>query len=266
MKVFNLPFFIFLATFLSGCVTISNPELELDVQTSVSIISDQGGGGSGVVLFSNPSGSVILSNRHVCEGVAPGAVVTTRSGVTARAVSMKLSESHDLCLLKVNRNLKLSSKIANSESEKGEPALVVGHPNLFPQINAPGQFSGFMDITMVVGMRKCTEKEFKKFPLECAFFGGVPILKTFETQAISSIIAPGNSGSPVFNKKGEVANLVFAGVGRGLSHGITVPNGQIRAFVFKEAKKMKWTPIDEIADQGAQGVMIPKIVKIQKTR
>lgn len=264
MKLFNLSVLVFIAFILSGCISFPNQELNID--TAVSIIADEGGGGSGVVLSSNSSGSVILSNRHVCEGVAPGAVVTTTSGVSARAVSMKLSRNHDLCLVRVNRNLKLSSKIATSESQKGEDALVVGHPNLFPQIKAAGKFSGFMDITMMVGLRQCSAAERQRYPLECLLFGGFPILKTFETQAISSIIAPGNSGSPVFNEKGEVTNLVFAGVGRGLSHGITVPNGQIRAFVFKEAKKMKWVPVEEIQNQDSDGVIAPKIVKIEKTR
>lgn len=46
---------------------------------------------------------------------------------------------------------------------------------------------------------------------------------------ISTITYPGNSGSPVFNEKGEVVNLLYAGNMYVLTYGITVPYYYVRA-------------------------------------
>lgn len=258
--------FIVIMCFLltSGCVSVS--ERDLDEKTAVIIEADEGGGGSGVVLSSSAEGSVVLTNQHVCEGVVPNATVTTSSGVRSRAVAMKVSKVHDLCLIKVNRNLRLSSKIARSEGQKGDDAVVIGHPHLLPQIKAFGKFTGFMDVTLMVGIRPCSDREREQYPLECLFMRGMPITRKFEAQAISSIVAPGNSGSPVFNVQGEVVNLVFAGKGTSLSYALTVPNGQVRAFVFDESRRLKWVSTDRLASKPSSGLKMPTVVKVERAR
>lgn len=241
------------------------------VNSAVSVVSDGGGGGSGVVLSSTSSASYVLSNRHVCQGMVPGGTVTTAKGMKSRIAAMKISKVHDLCLIKVNRNLYLSTKVAKSESQAGESSRVVGHPHLLPQIEAQGQFTGFMDVTMMVGVEPCTEEDLKTGDpmedlgraMECMFLGGKPIVETFETQAISSIIAPGNSGSGVFNDDGELVNLVFAGIGGSLSHGITVPNGYVRSFLKSEVSKLKWQTPGDLKKKRVTGFYSPRIVKIK---
>src|SRR5690606_16349021 len=58
------------------------------------------------------------------------------------------------------------------------------------------------------------------------------------------LIAPGNSGSAVYNDDGEIIALVFAGIGRGMSPGILVPHEYIVGFLA-DAKKGKWTDVSK---------------------
>jgi S1-C subfamily serine protease len=266
VKNFLLAILFATSGFLAGCSTFSEQQEVAEIESAVSVVSDAGGGGSGVVLSSSSSASYILSNRHVCQGMAGGGYVTTKTGMRSRIAAMKMSKNHDLCLVKVNRNLYLKTSVAQSESKRGDLAVVVGHPHLLPQIEAVGKFTGFMDVTMMIGVERCTEEDLSKPGDEgmmCAIFGVKPIVETFETQAISSIIAPGNSGSGVFNSKGELVNLVFAGVGGSLSHGITVPNGYVRSFLKTEASRLKWQTPAELKKSKNSGFSTPKILKIE---
>jgi S1-C subfamily serine protease len=68
----------------------------------------------------------------------------------------------------------------------------------------------------------------------------MPIIKTLETVTTTAFIAPGNSGSSVFNMDGEIVALVFAGYGRGYSQGILVPYSHVRAFLEQEFRTIKW--------------------------
>lgn len=263
-----------LFAFLSGCSSLHKEDLTLEKdlsRTVVSIVSDGGGGGSGVVLVSNSSGSLVLTNRHICAAIAAGGVVTTVGGKKARVALFKPSKQHDLCLIKTNRDFGLSTNVSDREGTEFEKAFVVGHPNLMPEVAAPGHFSGFMDVEIMTGIEPCPtdEAELGKLGLQellmCLMIGGRPKLETLESQVVSSLIAPGNSGSPVFNSNGEVVNLVFAGIGENLSHAITVPNGQIRAFLSSETKRLKWIKPDKSKVRRSAGLesLLPRARRVK---
>jgi hypothetical protein len=96
-----------------------------------------------------------------------------------------VSEFHDLCLLEPNPNIK-AFKLASSY-ENGELVRVIGFPR---------------------GLSKTIRKG-RIFNKDEAYF---PWLKrTTEFVHISSIGYPGNSGSPVINKWGNVVGVLFAG-------------------------------------------------------
>src|SRR5690606_16171617 len=124
----------------------------------------------------------------------------------------------------------------------GENVTVAGHPFLNPFTISEGYMSNNIIVDLIVGVRECTKKELRgslDVALLCLFLGGIPIVKTFNSAYITAIIAPGNSGSAVYNSNGEIVGLVFAGKGRDLSHGIIVPHVYIRDFLVREVYSLK---------------------------
>lgn len=208
-------------------------------QTSVMVTRMDGrSGGSGVILESDSKGSVVLTNAHVCGVVKNGGKLTTESQ-TASVVSYKVSEKHDLCLITTNTNLGLSTKVAKAGSAPFSAAIVSGHPSLYPTVITRGHFSKYMDVTILVDIRPCTDQELDSdLAMICMFLGGMPVLKQYEAQLISATIMPGSSGSPVFNDSGEIGGLVFAGSGE-LSYGLIVPQEYIANFLENELVNLK---------------------------
>lgn len=210
-------------------------------------------GGSGVIISSSKNSSKILTNAHVCEVIKHGGIV--RSDYTKGIVkNYKVSNIHDLCLITTNNNFKVNTLLAEDSPEIYEDAAVVGHPHLLPAIVTRGHFSQKELITILVGTRPCTDADRLNPNLDmfCGFFGLIPIVKTYEAQVVSSTIMPGSSGSPVFNSKGEIAGLVFAGSGN-FGYAMVVPFEYISNFFEYELDNLpSLVPTDLITADSAE--------------
>lgn len=216
-------------------------------QTTAMITNLKGNsGGTGVVLQSSDTESLVLTNAHVCEVVKAGGVVKTDN---KRAVvsGFKVSKIHDLCLISVKNNLGINTEVASSAPDIYSSAAVAGHPALLPTIVTRGHFGDHEVITIVVGIRECKEEDLKSdLGMICLFLGGIPIIKNYEAQVVSSTIMPGSSGSAVFNSRGEIAGMVFAGTNM-LSYAHIVPQEYVRYFLEEEAPMLEeQTPSMEI--------------------
>jgi hypothetical protein len=110
-----------------------------------------------------------------------------------------------------------------------------------------GHFSHYVTIPIVTSVRPCTtEEQESDLAVVCMFLGGIPVIKLYESQLITSTIMAGSSGSPVFNANGEIGGLVFAGAGD-LSYGFIVPQEYVKNFVENEAAELEaQTPKMEI--------------------
>lgn len=207
--------------------------------SSAAMITNMKGnsGGTGVVLSSKNNESLILTNAHVCGVVKEGGIVTTDIK-RAIVASYQVSKLHDLCMIKVKSNLHVDTEIATESPDIYSNATVSGHPALLPTVLTKGHFSDHEFITIITGFRECTEKDKEELDLLCRYFGVVPVIKNYESQVVSSTIMPGSSGSAVFNDKGQVAGLVFAGSGN-LSYGHIVPQEFVQYFVEQEVKTLK---------------------------
>lgn len=195
------------------------------------------GGGSGSIISTSPSESLILTNEHVCNGaLKEGGKVSTFGGQTHLVTSFRVSEVHDLCLVRVASDLKNKVNISKKSPELYSKATITGHPSLMPNIITEGHFGGREIISFIVGFRKCTEKDLMTNPQFCIFFGGIPMYKHYEAQVVSALIMPGSSGSAVLNSLGEISGVVFAGKGRGLSYAYIVPVEAVINFIEKETK------------------------------
>lgn len=202
-------------------------------RSSVMIVrSDKRSGGSGTIIASSASESIILTNAHVCGVVDNGGTVITDDGSEHRVIMIRRSVLHDLCLIRVAANLGVNTRIAKSSPELYSSATIIGHPLLNPTTVTEGVFSKRNIIEVMTGVRPCTEEESKDQGtiLICALLGGFPQVTTFEAQFVTAGISPGSSGSPVFNSKGELAGVVFAGSGEN-APGYIVPLESVLNFL-----------------------------------
>ena len=150
----------------------------------VSGYTDDQGVGSGVLISKDGQ---ILTAAHVVQN---GQSITIEfvDGQRLKAQVVELSVSADLALLKVDRvpDAATAAKLGDSDVvETGDDIFVVG---------APYGLSNTLTVGRVSARRPDETR------------GGV--LSTNEFLQTDAVVNPGNSGSPVFNKDGEVVGIV----------------------------------------------------------
>lgn len=174
--------------------------------------------GSGVIVESNNNGSFVLTNRHVChlspsnlilKAVDPSTqffkVVKTTKGETFHAGIVKISKSHDLCLLHIaGLTNQKSVKVSSKQPHKREKVFMMGYPG--------GVWAGGPVI-----------------------LGGFMVNKSSKSGLISYIIsipiAPGASGSPLLNERGELIGLIWGYIPEAPMLGLAVPLEDVSAFL-----------------------------------
>lgn len=192
---------------LNSLVTPQTNEELFRVSVMITNMAENSGG-SGVILHSEIDHSLILTNRHVCEGIGGAGIVHDSDHIKHLINDMRLDTRHDLCLIRVAGNLGVDVMLASETPKPAEDLVIVGHPMLLPTIITRGHFSDTTIISVLDGLNV--------------------VLR--EAVVASALISPGSSGSPVFNAKGELAGVAFAGFGN-LSYGFLVPLDYIRSFV-----------------------------------
>lgn len=201
-------------------------------------------GGSGSVIESGRLGSLILTNNHVCEAMEPNWIVTVNN-VSSKITKFKQFDKHDLCIIKVRRDYGVSLKIAGRLPKFGDTSIVSGHPIMFPQIVTKGHFSEELRVQVLVDVRPCTKEEYEQEPMECTF-AGKAVVEIYDSQLSSNLIQPGNSGSAVFNEKGEIIGVVFAGAGE-IGFSLNVPALHVSHFVSNH-EAYSWKEIEKKTD------------------
>lgn len=197
-------------------------------------------GGSGTIVNSSPGFSQILTNGHVCQVVKNGGRVVTDSGESHFVISYKVSNNHDLCLLAVADDLHASASLSTGAPRKYSSAIVSGHPRLLPTIVTSGHFSSKMLIPVFTGVRPCTLEDAQnpEFGMFCLFYGGIPIIKVYESIVVSATIQPGSSGSAVYDQAGNISAVIFAGSGD-IGYGFAVPYEYVKLFLEVEAPRLE---------------------------
>lgn len=218
--------------------------------TSVRIMNlEVTSGGTGSIFRSFQNATHILTNKHVCRLIEPGGVVDYQ-GQQYLITHYKKFPQHDLCLVRVAAGFGIDLEVAETLARESSPSIVSGHPNLLPHIATSGHLSERQDIELMVGIRKCNKEDIEKDPLACAFLGGIPVIETMDAQLVSNLIKPGNSGSAVFNKAGELIGVVFAGSGREFSFGYIVPQLYLLYFL-QNAHRFEWVAVGtKVDDKG----------------
>lgn len=196
-------------------------------------------GGTGIIVHSTSSQSTVLTNDHVCKAIKTGGVVRAATG-DYQVTSIIESELSDLCFVQVPDDLGIETTVSTKAPKKYDTAMVSGHPALMPNVLSTGHFSGRDIIQVMTGMRPCsdTEKADPNTGLACLFFGGLPVVKSYESVLVTATIMPGSSGSGVYNSSNELSGVVFAG-SSSFGYAWTVPYEQVVNFVTKEHAHLK---------------------------
>lgn len=210
-----------------------------DITSSTVMITNltERSGGSGVIISTSSTKSTVLTNGHVCEVVKNGGLVITNKGQKHIVLSYKESQRHDLCLLTVASKLPANITLSGSPPPMYEKAIISGHPALLPNVVTEGHFSGNKVIDIFMGFKPCTAADRKdnRLGFVCLFFGGLPVVKTFEAVLVTATIMPGSSGSAIYNSSKKLSALVFAGSGS-IGYAFAVPFEYITLFLDKESK------------------------------
>ena len=203
--------------------------------TSVEIVrNDKRSGGTGVILESSTAESKVLTNGHVCKVITKGGLVITENGREHAVTSYKMSKEHDLCLITVSSDLGISTALAHKAPSLYSAAAISGHPTLLPNIITRGHFSHHVMAEVMTGFRQCTAEDLNgPNAILCALAGGIPLIQRYEAQVVSATIMPGSSGSAIFNDKGEISGLVFAGSGT-IGYAMAVPYESVAHFLLLE--------------------------------
>lgn len=205
------------------------PKMDLETQLLLSSVTitnlDMDRGGSGVILRSTSMLSTVLTNAHVCKAIGQYGLVIDASGGKHVVLSNTLAEAHDLCLITVASDLHINTYLAPEGPKVGTKAYIAGHPMLLPTVISTGYFVGKTIITIVEVLPGCATPQ---LPFLCE-----STEKKFESEVVSATIQPGSSGSGIFNEKGELSALVFAGAG-GFGYAMAVPLEYIHEFLGVE--------------------------------
>jgi S1-C subfamily serine protease len=227
----NISFLVYKVLFQTTVKPTNNQEY---ASTSVMITRYDGRtGGTGVIISSKRNQSQVLTNAHVCSLLKNGGII--RSDSTKGVVkSYQVSNIHDLCLITTNTNFHINTVISDNQPEVYDDAIVSGHPHLLPNIVTHGHFSQKEIVNILTGFRRCRINDLFGDNAEyCQHLGVIPIIKSLEAQIVSATIMPGSSGSAVFNAKGELSGLVFAGSGA-FGYGMIVPQEYLVSFFETE--------------------------------
>jgi S1-C subfamily serine protease len=194
-------------------------------------------GGSGSIITTSSKKSTILTNAHVCDVLnKDGGLVKKEDGSKYLVTGYRKSQVHDLCLVSVAADLGHSVKLASKAPDAYSDATITGHPALLPNVINKGSFGERKVIQILTGVKKCTERNVKteEDAMFCAFFGVIPVITNFESITVSAMIMGGSSGSAVLDADGNLAGVVFAGQGKGLSYAFIVPYEYVATFLEEE--------------------------------
>lgn len=174
--------------------------------------------GSGLIVKSD---GIILTNYHVIEGSYP-AIVKLKGGDICEDISIiDFNERLDIAVLKIKAfNLPTVVLGDSSDIRIGEKVFVIGNPHGYENTISDGLLSQIRDTG-----------------------------KGYFLHQISAPISAGSSGSPVFNKKGQVIGIATLSDIQGQNLNFSIPinyvkglvNGQVRyslkEFVNREKER-----------------------------
>ena len=157
--------------------------------------------GSGFIIKSDKDDTLIATNYHVVEGNPYRISVWVGADRKVNASIFAHSEQKDLCILKIESIINAKALVlSNAVAKQGEAVYAVGYPGA-ADILSDSEAHASTDATITNGIvsaiREVTVSKY-----------GSPV----RVLQINAAINQGNSGGPLFDKKGEVIGINTYGV------------------------------------------------------
>jgi serine protease Do len=166
------------------------------------------GAGAGIIWRKD---GIILTNGHVVNRRAPRVILPDNTTYTARVLAK--DAARDLAVLQIDAGDLAAARMADPNGlQVGELVFALGHPW--------GQ-RGYVTAGIISGLSE------------------VEVRGTHETVRVirtDAILAPGNSGGPLINARGEVIGINTMIVGGDL--GVAIPSALADAFARKAAPEL----------------------------
>jgi S1-C subfamily serine protease len=169
------------------------------------------GTGSGVIIDSDESGGLILTNAHVVNG-ASTVMLTLATGEQLTGTVLGQDPSLDIALVYAESSVLKAVSLGDSDHVRpGEWAIAIGSPL-------------GLDNTVTVGIISAIGRSTDDLNASASRYSG----EFIQTDAA---INPGNSGGPLLNEQGELIGINTAMLGGAQGIGFAIPVNAAKQFV-----------------------------------
>jgi len=243
LKYFKRLGFAAVAIFMIGNISFNQSQLHnsyLRWEVGESVVQvlapSLRGGGTGFAVRAASGEEFIMTNKHVCEVAVNGWVAVKQDlGEPIFKRVIYKDDKHDLCLVQGDK--KFSPLDIGDSPKKGDFHYVVGHPGLRQLSVQQGEYVGYSTVKLLDNVKirtQCKGQIYELNSMEQFLYGmEFACIRSYVSYATTATTYPGNSGSPVVNKYGNIIGVLFAGSSEEEKDNYLVPVSEVKRVLSK---------------------------------